>query len=114
MKTLLAFAAMISLTVMANWLLKTGADSLNVESSLWDRLLSWRLILGLTFFACAAVVYIAILTRLPLNVAQSFAAAQFIAVILVSWLVLSEPIRHGQWVGIVLIAAGIAIVGWSR
>jgi undecaprenyl phosphate-alpha-L-ara4N flippase subunit ArnE len=51
---------------------------------------------------------------LPLNIAQSFAAGQFIAVILAASLVLSEAISTAQWVGIFLIAAGIAIVGWSQ
>lgn len=114
MKTFLAFIAMITFTVMANLLMKTGADSLSAEGSFWARLISWRLLLGLTFFGCAALIYIAILSWLPLNVAQSFASVQFVAVILASWLVLSEPIGSVQWGGIVLISAGIAIVGWSR
>lgn len=114
MKTFLAFIAMITLTVMANLLMKTGADSMQAESSFWFRLLSWRLIVGLAFFGGAALIYITILGWLPLNVAQSFAAAQFVAVILASWLVLSEPIDAVRWMGIVLIAAGIAVVGWNR
>jgi undecaprenyl phosphate-alpha-L-ara4N flippase subunit ArnE len=62
----------------------------------------------------AACFYILVLQWLPLNVAQSFAAAQFIAVILASTWILSEPIGPGQWLGITLIAVGIAIVGWSQ
>ena len=50
-------------------------------------------------------------TFLPLNIAQSFAAIQFIAVILASTLVLSEPIAIPRWIGIALIAIGIVIVG---
>jgi drug/metabolite transporter (DMT)-like permease len=48
------------------------------------------------------------------NVAQSFAAAQFVAVIPASSWLLSERIGTSQWVGITLIAVGILIVGWSR
>lgn len=114
MKTFLAFVAMIMFTVMANLLMKTGAVSLTGEASFWVRLLSWRILVGLGFFGCAALIYIVILGWLPLNVAQSFAAAQFIAVILASRVMLSEPIGYVQWAGIVLIAAGVAIVGWSR
>ena len=62
----------------------------------------------------AACFYILILQWLPLNVAQSFAAAQFIAVILASSWFLSEPIEPSQWLGIGLIALGIVVVGWSQ
>jgi drug/metabolite transporter (DMT)-like permease len=34
--------------------------------------------------------------------------------VLASALVLSEPITGIRWVGIALIASGIAIVGWSQ
>ncbi|MBL0141884.1 MAG: hypothetical protein IPP91_07375 [Betaproteobacteria bacterium] len=114
MKIALAFAAMIGFTVMANLLMKTGADEFAVPGPLIERLQSWKLVLGLASFGVAALIYVMILGWLPLNVAQSFAAAQFIAVILASRLVLSEPIGAAQWVGIVLIASGIAVVGWSR
>lgn len=114
MKIALAFVAMISFTVLANLLMKTGADGLAGPGSLWVRLLSWKLVAGLAAFGVAALLYILILSWIPLNVAQSFAAAQFIAVILASRAVLGEPIGPAQWVGIVLIAGGIAVVGWSR
>lgn len=114
MKIAIAFVAMISFTVLANLLMKTGADEFAGPGSLLDRLQSWKLLLGLASFGTAALIYVLILGWLPLNVAQSFAAAQFIAVILASRLVLAEPIGAAQWIGIVLIASGIAVVGWSR
>jgi len=114
MKLVGAFVLMISLTVAANLLMKAGADSNSGQADLLGRLLSWKLAAGLVCFGCAAVVYALILGRLPLNVAQSFAAAQFVAVIAASWVFLSEPINGGQWFGIFLITAGILMVGWSR
>ena len=105
---------MIAFTVTGNLLMKIGVDSLNEEAGFLARLLSWRALLGLTLFGCAAMLYIAVLRWIPLNVAQSFLAAQFVAVVLASRLVLLEPIGPIQWVGIVLISAGIAIVGWNR
>ncbi len=113
MKMLLAFLAMIGLTVTANLLLKTGAMAGGPGQPI-SHLLNWRVALGLVSFGLAACFYILILQRLPLNVAQSFAAAQFIAVILASAWLLSEPIGFSQWLGISLIAAGIAVVGWSQ
>ncbi len=113
MKVLLVFLAMIGFTVTANLLLKTGAAAGGPGQPI-IHLLNWRIALGLASFGLAACFYIVILQWLPLNVAQSFAAAQFIAVILASTWLLSEPIGFSQWLGISLIASGIAVVGWSQ
>ncbi|PYX56888.1 MAG: hypothetical protein DMG76_13490 [Acidobacteria bacterium] len=114
MKIVLTFLAMISFTVAANLLLKTGAVAGGPEpGGQFTHLVNWRVFLGLVSFGLAACFYILVLQWLPLNVAQSFAAAQFIAVILASTWILSEPIGTSQWVGISLIALGISIVGWS-
>ncbi|MDO8347226.1 MAG: EamA family transporter [Rugosibacter sp.] len=111
MKLLIEFAAMVSLTVIANVLLKSGASAPGVSSEhLWS-LLNWRVIAGLASFALGAGFYVLILNKLPLNVAQSFAAVQFVAVILASFLVLGEPIGGLRWAGIALIVAGITLVG---
>ena len=104
--------AMIACTVLANLLLKTGAVKGADAPDIFG-LLNWQVIVGLASFGTAGLLYVIVLRWLPLNVAQSFAAAQFIAVIIASALVLSEPISGGQWLGISLIAAGIITVGVS-
>src|SRR5215468_9727075 len=114
MKTVVGIAGMISFTVIANLLLKTGAVSGMATPGSMAHLLNWRVMLGLCSFGLAACFYVAVLQWLPLNVAQSFAAAQFIAVIVASTWLLSEPIEPPQWVGITFIALGISIVGWTR
>lgn len=116
MKELFAFSIMISFTVAANLSLKTGSSliSNNPNSFFLIKILNFYTILGLFFFALAAFFYILILRWFPLNLAQSFASAQFIAVILASWLFLGEPISAIQWIGIIMIAMGIVIVGWAR
>jgi drug/metabolite transporter (DMT)-like permease len=105
---------MITFTVIANLLLKTGAVTNPGGQPYLTHLLNWRIALGLVSFATAACFYTLILQWLPLNVAQSFAAAQFVSVILASAWILSESIGPAQWTGITLIALGIAIVGWSQ
>lgn len=115
MKILMSFVIMITCTVIANLLMKIGASGMDDGAAgFLERLFSWRVMLGLGFFGTAALLYLVILSWIPLNVAQSFTAAQFIAVILASAFILSEPINGIQWVGITCIAMGIAIVGWSH
>ena len=115
MKMALAFFIMIACTVVANLLIKMGASGMEASAGgFLARLFSWPVIIGLGFFGASLMIYLAILSRVPLSVAQSFAAAQFIAVILASWLILAEPIGSGQWAGMGLIALGIAVVGLAR
>ncbi len=115
MKTTLTIAGMITFTVIANLLLKTGAVAGRESGGAWwEQLLNWRIAAGFASFAVAALFYTLVLRTVPLNVAQSFTAAQFVAIILASALVLAEPISAARWAGIALIACGIAIVGWSQ
>ena len=115
MKTALVIVAMFACTVTANLLLKTGAVmGRDAGGAWWAQLLNWRIAAGFASFAGAAVFYTILLRSVPLNVAQSFTAAQYVAVILASALVLAEPINGVRWLGIALIASGIVLVGWSQ
>ena len=105
---------MVSFTVTANLLLKTGVVNIQTELNLFRQLFSWRLIVGLFSYGMAACCYMLILRWLPLNVATSFAAVQYVAVILVSAWILYEPIDLVKWSGIILITVGICIIGWSQ
>lgn len=115
MKTALTVAAMITFTVIANLLLKTGAVSgREAGGAWWEQLLDWRIAAAFGSFAVSVFFYTLVLRDVPLNVAQSFTAAQFVAIVLASALVLGEPITGIRWAGMALIACGIAIVGWSQ
>lgn len=112
MKVVLALVAMIACTVTANLFLKAGAMQGATSAAPWLALLNWRVGGGIASFGIAAFIYVQVLRWLPLNVAQSFAAAQFIATVVASSVFLHERISIGQWIGISLIAFGIAVVAW--
>jgi multidrug transporter EmrE-like cation transporter len=113
MTTALVALAMITFTVVANLLLKTGATAGGAQA--WPfGLLNVRVFAGLMSFGCAGIAYATLLRKLPLNIAQIFAAVQFVAVIIVSAVILAEPIPFIRWVGFGLIAAGIVLVGRSH
>ncbi len=113
-KVIAITVVMILGMVAANLLLKAGAGAPGWRPIGFGPVLNLKIVLGLGAYALCAALYIVLLRDLPLNVAQSFLAAQFIAIILASHLVLGEPIDAMRWVGIGLIAAGIAVVGFSR
>jgi drug/metabolite transporter (DMT)-like permease len=110
LKLAFGIASIIGCTIGANLLLKIGASLPDRDRMLFG-VLNWHSFAGLCLFAAAGVMYAWVLKWLPLHIAQGIAAAQFMGVILASWLVLSEPISGAQWIGIALIAAGIVVTG---
>ena len=110
MNALPAVIVTIGCTVVANLLLKAG--SADAPAKVLLGIFSWRTVAGLAAFACAGLVYTRVLRFLPLSVAQCFGAAQFVAVILGSRLVLGEAIPAVRWAGITMIAFGIILVAW--
>ena len=108
MKILFICGFMLASTVLANLLMKIGADGPPEDRILG--LLSPKTIAGLFFFGMAGLMYAFLLRLIPLNVAQSIMASQYLAVILAAALVLSEPIPPIRWVGILMIFIGIFVV----
>jgi drug/metabolite transporter (DMT)-like permease len=108
--TLLGFVAVIACTVAANLMLKLGASVPEAQRNLFG-LLGWKSAAGLALFGCGGIVYALLLRRVPLNVAQVFAAAQFVGVVIAAGLVLGEPISPARWLGIACISLGIVLVG---
>jgi multidrug transporter EmrE-like cation transporter len=108
-----SFALMIGCTVAANVLLKAGAMVPSAERAIGG-VCDWRTLLGFAFFGASAVVYSGVLQSMPLNVAQSIAASQFVAVILASAIILAEPISLVRLTGIALITLGIIVVSFSN
>lgn len=101
---------MIAFTVAANLMLKLGAGVPEPQRVFFG-LIGWKSAAGLALFGCGGIVYALLLRRVPLNIAVSFTAAQFVGVILAASLVLGEPISPARWLGIACICFGIFVVG---
>jgi multidrug transporter EmrE-like cation transporter len=112
MKAAFPLVTMIGCTVVANLLMKLGSQ--DAPSPFLLGLLPWRTAGGLIAFGCAGLLYATALRFLALNVAQSYAAIQFMAVIVASRLILGEPIAFMRWAGISMIALGIIVVALSE
>ncbi len=72
-----------------------------------------RLWLGLLLFGVSALFWLVVLSRVPLSVAYPFVGLSYIAVVLFARLLLHEHVPALRWLGVVVVAAGIAIVGLS-
>lgn len=112
--TILILVGQVVLTVVANLLVKTGAQLGVAQGSEIVGLLNPKTFAGLLCFSGSFALYAFLLQRLPLNIAQSFLAVQFVAVIVASAIVLGEPISVLRWAGIGLIFSGIAVVAITR
>lgn len=68
---------------------------------------------GLTLFGVSAAFWLVVLSRVPLSLAYPFVGVSYIAVVFLARFALHEPVPPLRWVGVVVVAVGIAIVGVS-
>ncbi len=100
-------------TVVANVLLKIGSGEQGI-GTIWPfSMLNMHTFLGAIAFGTAMLLYLMVLKRTPLNLAQSIFALQFVLVIFAAYLVLDEPIGMFRWIGIALIALGLIVIAIS-
>ena len=109
-RTLAGFLAVILCTVAANLMLKLGAG-VPPADRIFAGLLGWQSAAGLALFGVGGLLYAVLLRRVPLNLAQVLAAAQFIGIVAAAKFVLDEPISPARWLGILLISSGILVSG---
>ncbi|HYM32231.1 MAG TPA: EamA family transporter [Candidatus Cybelea sp.] len=64
---------------------------------------------AMVLYGAATLLWIYILTRVPLNRAYPFVAAAMIVVPLLSWFVFGERTTPRYWIGAALICAGIVL-----
>ncbi|PPQ32513.1 hypothetical protein CCR94_04825 [Rhodoblastus sphagnicola] len=108
----MATVVMVAFSVLANLLLKLDTLSSATAAKIFG-FWGWRTLAGCASFGVALASYSLLLRLLPLNIAQSFAALQFVGIILASWLVLGEEITLLRAAGMATIIVGIIIVAAS-
>jgi multidrug transporter EmrE-like cation transporter len=72
-----------------------------------------RLWAGLALFGISSVFWLVVLSRVPLSVAYPFVGVSYIVIVLLSRYVLHEQVPVMRWLGVVIVATGIAIIGLS-
>lgn len=105
-----ALAATILFNVVAQVLLKFGADRPPISTIFPLSVVNWYTVAGAACFGAALVAYVFLLRRIPLIVAQSMLSLQFVAVVAVAAIVFGERLAPLNWAGIGLIAAGLFLL----
>ena len=100
--------------------LKTAMDSIGrigkgtaVGETLLRAAKEPRLWLGLAIFGVSAVFWLVVLSRVRLSVAYPVVGISYILIVLLARFGLHEHVPALRWIGVTVIAVGIAIIGIS-
>jgi multidrug transporter EmrE-like cation transporter len=72
-----------------------------------------RLWLGLALFGISSIFWMIVLSRVPLSVAYPFVGISYIVIVLASRFALHEQVPTMRWIGVLVVAVGITIIGLS-
>lgn len=75
---------------------------------------SWPLVIGLAWHGFAAVLWLAVLGRMPLSRAYPLTASTQVVVPVVAWLILGERIGWQTGLSAGLAAAAVAVLSYGR
>ncbi len=105
-----ALGCAIVLGVVGQLLLKAGAGA----DSLVDQLVALPSILGLAFYAAAALCYMFALREIPVSVAFPSVSLSYALVVGAAYLFRDEPLGWMNIAGVVLISAGVLLVASQK
>ena len=109
-----AVAGQFTLKTAMNEVGRIGATEIAAAGDTITRALREpRLWLGLLLFGISAVFWLVVLSRVDLSVAYPFVGLSYIVVVLFARLFLHEQVTALRWLGVVVVAVGIAIIGFS-
>ena len=111
---------MLIITVLTGsvgqFFLKKGADKLgavsgsNFVNHILGIVMIPELLIGLTCYAGAAVLYILILTRVPLSVLAPSVALQYVIAVMVGKYAFGDEVPGYRWFGLGMIICGVMLV----
>lgn len=68
---------------------------------------------GLFLFGVSALFWLVVLSRVPLSVAYPIVGISYILIVLFARIFLHEHVPGLRWVGVIIVALGIAVIGLS-
>lgn len=93
---------------------RIGTAQVNAAGDTIARLASEpRLWIGLTLFGISAMFWLVVLSHVPLSVAYPVVGISYIVIVAFSRFVRHEEVPMLRWLGVVVIACGIALIGLS-
>ncbi|MFM7446974.1 MAG: EamA family transporter [Leptolyngbyaceae cyanobacterium] len=102
------------------FLLKAGALKLgrvnlgNLVSHVFSIATTPELLMGLVLYALSSVLYILLLTRVPLSIVGPTVAVGYVLSVLMGYFFFKETIIARQLVGLGLIICGVTLLAWKQ
>ena len=79
----------------------------------WALLVDWHFLLGLTLYTGLTLLWVWILTFIPLSRAYPFVVVAFLITPLLAYIFLGESVDRWYFVGLGLIVSGLGVVIWK-
>lgn len=109
MMSWVALLAAISISMVAQTLLKAGASA----ESFLVQLFSVPTMIGLVMYGGSALLYIVALRRIPMSVALPCTAISYIAIAIIGYHMFGEPLGTVKIAAIGLICTGVALLAFA-
>jgi multidrug transporter EmrE-like cation transporter len=106
----LSATAHVLLKIGMNQIGEVGSEQLKEPVKLLQNLLTTPVIVvAVPVYALSFAGWILVLSRLRLSLAYPALAVTYVIIPLAGWALLSEPVSRAHWVGVFLIALGLAL-----
>lgn len=105
----------ITLLVAGQTVWKIGLAKLGgLQAGNWlTVLLSPYILAGIAMYGLATVLWLAVLSRLPLSIAYPLQSTAYVVGIIVAAIVFREAVPPHRWIGVAVVIAGIVIISWK-
>jgi drug/metabolite transporter (DMT)-like permease len=97
-------------------MVSTGAVTLSLNqlgSILWRIGTNPYVFIGLTFYVCGTIFWLAALSRVDLSYAYPFASLSYLVMLVASWLLFSEDITPVRLFGTMVVGLGVLLISQS-
>ena len=106
----------IVMVVAGQFVMKLGVaqvgrfGEMSTAGFLVKTLLNPWVLLGIALYGLSAIVWLGLISRVPLSVAYPMLSLAYVLVVFVSWLFLGEGMTALKWLGVFLIAIGVVLI----
>lgn len=103
----------VCLLVLGQLCWKIGMDRLRTSAgALWQAAFSPLVWAGLVLYGLATVLWLFVLSRLPLSVAYPVQAIAYVLGLVMARIVLGDPVPPLAWLGSLLVLLGVGLIAY--